>query len=53
MYADTFLTLEEFKEMFDLTQYEIVRKKYHAEGSNQSINQFLVFWVGYWECIFL
>jgi hypothetical protein len=22
----------EFEEMFDLTTYEIVRKKYHAEG---------------------
>ena len=32
MYADTFLDREEFNEMFDLTQYEKVRRKYHAEG---------------------
>ena len=32
MYADTFLTREEFEDMFDLTSYEQVRKKYHAEG---------------------
>lgn len=32
MYADTFLTREEFEEMFDLTAYELVRKKYCAEG---------------------
>ena len=32
LYADTFLTREEFEEMFDLTAYEIVRKKYFAEG---------------------
>ena len=32
MYADTFLSREEFEEMFDLTAYEQVRKKYHAEG---------------------
>ncbi|XP_023334287.1 delta(24)-sterol reductase isoform X2 [Eurytemora carolleeae] len=33
MYADTFLDREEFNEMFDLTQYEKVRRKYHAEGA--------------------
>ena len=33
MYADTFLSREEFEEMFDLTAYEQVRKKYHAEGT--------------------
>jgi len=33
MYADTFLTREEFEDMFDLTSYEQVRKKYHAEGA--------------------
>ena len=32
LYADTFLTRKEFEEMFDTTAYEIVRKKYHAEG---------------------
>ena len=32
LYADTFLSREEFEEMFDLTAYELVRKKYHAEG---------------------
>ena len=32
LYADTFLSREEFEEMFDLTAYEVVRKKYHAEG---------------------
>ena len=32
MYADTFLTREEFEEMFDLTAYDLVRKKYFAEG---------------------
>ena len=35
LYADTFLSREEFEEMFDLTAYEIVRKKYHAEGSQE------------------
>jgi len=33
MYADTFLTRAEFAEMFDLTAYEKVRSKYHAEGA--------------------
>ena len=32
LYADTFLSREEFEEMFDLTAYELVRKKYHAQG---------------------
>ena len=32
MYADTFLSKEEFEEMFDLTAYEQVRSKYHAVG---------------------
>jgi len=33
MYADTFLSKEEFEEMFDLTAYEQVRSKYHAVGA--------------------
>jgi len=33
LYADTFLTREEFEEMFDTTAYERVRSKYHAEGA--------------------
>ncbi|XP_066299618.1 delta(24)-sterol reductase-like isoform X2 [Branchiostoma lanceolatum] len=33
LYADIFMTREEFEEMFDLTLYEKVRKKYHAEGA--------------------
>eukprot|EP00092_Neocalanus_flemingeri_P030589 GFUD01033213.1.p1 GENE.GFUD01033213.1~~GFUD01033213.1.p1 ORF type:complete len:539 (-),score=77.90 GFUD01033213.1:1-1617(-) len=33
LYADTFLTRAEFEEMFDTTAYEIVRRKYHAEGA--------------------
>lgn len=33
LYADIFMTREEFEEMFDLTLYEKVRKKYGAEGS--------------------
>ena len=35
MYADTFLSREEFEEMFDLTAYELVRKKYSAEGNSR------------------
>ena len=35
LYADTFLSREEFEEMFDLTAYERVRKKYHAEGNRR------------------
>lgn len=30
LYADTFMDPKEFREMFDLTLYEIVRTKYHA-----------------------
>lgn len=30
LYADIFMTREEFDDMFDLTAYEMVRKKYHA-----------------------
>lgn len=30
LYADTFMTKEEFNQMFDLTNYEIVREKYSA-----------------------
>ena len=37
MYADTFLTREEFEEMFDLTAYELVRKKNFAEGKTRRI----------------
>lgn len=33
MYADIFMTREEFEEMFDLTLYESVRKRYHANGA--------------------
>ncbi|CAH1241724.1 DHCR24 [Branchiostoma lanceolatum] len=33
LYADIFMTRDEFEEMFDLTLYEKVRKKYHAEGA--------------------
>jgi len=33
LYADIFMTREEFEEMFDLTLYETVRKKYKAEGA--------------------
>jgi len=33
LYADTFLTREEFEEMFDTTAYETARIKYHAEGA--------------------
>ena len=39
LYADTFLTREEFEEMFDLTAYELVRKKYHAEGRENLVNE--------------
>ena len=41
MYADTFLTREEFEEMFDLTAYELVRKKYFAEGKPRTITKIL------------
>lgn len=33
LYADIFMTREEFEEMFDLTLYERVRKQYGAEGA--------------------
>ncbi|XP_013137479.1 PREDICTED: delta(24)-sterol reductase-like [Papilio polytes] len=33
LYADIFMTREEFEAMFDLTLYEEVRKKYKAEGA--------------------
>ncbi|XP_049817461.1 delta(24)-sterol reductase-like [Aethina tumida] len=33
LYADIFMTREEFEEMFDLTLYEKVREKYHANGA--------------------
>lgn len=33
LYADTFMTREEFEKMFDLTAYEQVRAKYNANGA--------------------
>jgi Delta24-sterol reductase len=33
LYADTFMTRSEFKEMFDHTLYDNVRRKYKAEGA--------------------
>ncbi|CAH0695596.1 unnamed protein product [Spodoptera exigua] len=33
LYADIFMTREEFEVMFDLSLYEQVRKKYHADGA--------------------
>ena len=33
LYADIFMTRDEFEKMFDLTHYEVVRKKYHAVGA--------------------
>ncbi|XP_047738104.1 delta(24)-sterol reductase [Hyalella azteca] len=33
LYADTFMTRQEFEEMFDLTAYERCRTKYCAEGA--------------------
>ena len=33
LYADIFMTKDEFEQMFDLTLYESVRRKYGAEGS--------------------
>jgi delta24-sterol reductase len=33
LYADTFMTREEFREMFDHTLYDKVRKKYKAESA--------------------
>ena len=40
LYADTFLSREEFEEMFDLTAYEIVRKKYYAEGNQEYYQEY-------------
>ncbi|PAA52190.1 hypothetical protein BOX15_Mlig017234g2 [Macrostomum lignano] len=34
LYADIFLTEEEFNEMFDLEAYNRARKMYHAEGAS-------------------
>ena len=31
LYADTFMDLEEFKQMFDLTLYDQVRSKYQSD----------------------
>lgn len=33
LYADIFMTRKEFEEMFDLSLYEVARKKYHADGA--------------------
>lgn len=33
LYADIFMTRKEFEEMFDLTLYEKVRTRYHADGA--------------------
>ena len=33
LYADIFMDRKEFEEMFDLTAYEKVRSKYHANGA--------------------
>lgn len=33
LYADTFMTREEFEQMFDLTAYENARQKYNAVGA--------------------
>ena len=33
LYADTFMSREEFEEMFDLIAYEKVREKYCAVGA--------------------
>lgn len=33
LYADIFMTKQEFEEMFDLKLYEVVRKKYGANGA--------------------
>uniref|UniRef100_A0A7E4V479 DNA-directed DNA polymerase n=1 Tax=Panagrellus redivivus TaxID=6233 RepID=A0A7E4V479_PANRE len=33
LYADLFVTEDEFNQMFDLTLYNAVRKKYHCEGA--------------------
>eukprot|EP01126_Amoeba_proteus_P050913 TRINITY_DN6053_c0_g1_i4.p1 TRINITY_DN6053_c0_g1~~TRINITY_DN6053_c0_g1_i4.p1 ORF type:complete len:399 (-),score=71.19 TRINITY_DN6053_c0_g1_i4:159-1355(-) len=39
LYADTFLTEEEFSEMFDLTLYKQVRSKYGCEGAFPTLYQ--------------
>lgn len=33
LYADIFMTEEEFNQMFDLTLYNSVREKYHCDGA--------------------
>ena len=33
LYADIFMDRKEFEQMFDLTAYERVREKYHANGA--------------------
>ncbi|XP_050668269.1 delta(24)-sterol reductase-like isoform X3 [Leptidea sinapis] len=33
LYADIFMTGDEFQQMFDLSLYAVVRRKYHAEGA--------------------
>jgi delta24-sterol reductase len=33
LYADTFMTKDEFRQMFDHTLYDQVRARYHAEGA--------------------
>lgn len=33
LYADIFMSRPEFEEMFDLTLYEKVRRKYHAQDA--------------------
>ncbi|KAH7727032.1 Protein Y7A5A.1 [Aphelenchoides avenae] len=37
LYADIFMTEQEFEQMFDLTLYKEVRKRYHAEGAFPSL----------------
>ncbi|KAI6218246.1 Delta(24)-sterol reductase [Aphelenchoides besseyi] len=37
LYADIFMTENEFEEMFDLTLYKQVREKYHANGAFPSL----------------
>jgi delta24-sterol reductase len=37
LYADIFMTEDEFEQMFDLTLYRKVRKRYHAEGAFPSL----------------
>lgn len=33
LYADIFMTRQEFEQMFDLTLYEKCRQRYHADGA--------------------